>query len=170
MNENQFFFLISQQTQRTFLPVKILFLFFSLLMLGMIIYLLKITDWLKYSRGINLKEFGHFRAAEASALLKKWKKTKLRLSKRWESEAKLAIVEADGLLNEVLERTGYQGESLEQRLEQIDQSVLPNIEQILEARKIRNEIVNDPNYKIDLSKAKQIVKIYEQALQDLNAL
>jgi len=168
--ENTFYYLLSSELHQKLLPLKVLFLFASALLFFGIVYLLKISDWLKYHRGFDIKEFKDFKAKEATDFVKRWQKTKLRLTKNWESEAKLAIIEADALLDELLQRSGYPGENLEERLEQIDENVLANIKDVFQAHQICEEIVKSPDYKIDLKKAKQIIEIYDQTFQNLGAL
>ena len=170
MEGHPFLILISQETQRNFFPIKIICLIFSFFLFGMIIHLLRATDWLKYSRSLDLKEFKDFKAIEASAFAKKWKKTKKRLAKKWEGESKLAIIEADDLLGEVLGKKGYQGEDLEQGLREINKASLLNIKELEQAREVRDNIVSNPDYKIDLNKAKKIIEIYEQTFKSLNLL
>jgi len=168
--EDFFSFITSPELQRKLLPLKILFFLVSFGLAGLIIFLLRKTDWLKYYFGQDLTEFRSFKALETVEFAKKWTKTKKRLEKGWESEAKLALIEADQLLDELLKRTGYKGESLGERLKQLDNNVLPNIEEVWEAHKIRNNIVHDPDYKLSLAKANQMIEVYEKAFQHLEAI
>ena len=85
-------------------------------------------------------------------------------------QEKLAIIEADALLNEVLERMAYTGESLGERLKQVESSVLPNIEQVWQAHRVRNDIVHDPDYRLPVDRAKAILEVYEQAFKHFDAL
>ena len=133
-------FLTSQELQNAFFPLKILFLSFSLFLFISRIYILSKTGFSEYSFKASFQEFKSFKTFEAVEFVKKWKKTKMRLAKGWESEAKLAIIEADNLLNELLKRIGYQGENFNERLKQLDKNILANIDQVWEAHKIRNDI------------------------------
>ena len=168
--EDLFSHIISSELQKKFLLVKILFLFASLFLGGFVIWLLRKTEWLKYWFGRDLVEFRSFRAFEAVGFIKRWERTKRRLKKDWEPELKLSIIEADQLLDDLLKRMGYAGESLGERLKQLNSNVLPNIDQVWEAHKIRNNIVHDPDYKLSLSRTREIIKIYEQTFQNLEAL
>jgi len=162
--------IISPELQKQVLPLKILFIFISLILCGLIYNILKKTDWLKHLYGQDLAEFGSFKALEAIGFVKKWTRVKARLGRGWESEAKLSIIEADQLLNDLLKRMGYVGKSLGERLKQLDKEKLPNIEQVWEAHKIRNNLVHDSNYKLSLAKAEQALDIYSQTFKHLEAL
>lgn len=161
--------LFSQELQTKLLPVRILFLLLSIGLAGLVVYILQRVDWQKYRWGQNLVEFKAFRAFEAVDFVKKWQKAKARMEKGWEPEAKLAIIEADKLLDNLLQRMGYAGESLGERLKQLDESMLPNINQVWEAHKIRNNLVHDPNYKLSSESAQRAIAVYEQAFKHLEA-
>lgn len=161
---------ISPEIQKMLLPIKILFWLISLFCIGLIIYLLRKTDWLKYYRGQDLIEFKEFKAFESVGFVKKWTKVRARLAKGWESEAKLAIIEADQLLDDLLKRMGYSGETLGERLKQLEEKMLPNIDQVWEAHKIRNNLVHDPDYKLPFNEAKKAIDTYDQTFKHLEAL
>lgn len=170
MLEKIFSDFISPELQRTLLPFKILSIIISLGLGSLVIFFLRKTDWTKNQWGQDLVEFKSFKTFEAVGFVKKWEKAKVRLQKGWEPEAKLAIIEADQLLDDLLRRMGYVGESLGERLKQLDAEILPNIDQVWEAHKIRNNLVHDPDYKLSLNRAQSAIEIYEQAFQALEAL
>jgi len=168
--EEIFSYITSSELQRKLLPLKILFLLVSLGLIGFITYVLRKTEWLKYQFSQDLVEFKSFRAFEAVEFVKKWEATKKRLKKGWEPELKLSIIEADKLLDDLLKRMGYRGESLGERLKQLNSEVLPNIDQVWEAHKVRNNIVHDPDYRLSLDKAQKMIEVYEEAFKNLEAL
>jgi hypothetical protein len=65
---------------------------------------------------------------------------------------------------------GYVGETMGERMEKINVAVLPNIEDVWAAHKIRNNIVHDPDFRLSLDETKRAISIYEKALTDLGAL
>lgn len=150
--------------------IKILFIFISLLFLGVIIFTLFKSEWLKRIILWDLQEFLTYRPFGVSKVVGKWQKIKKRLETGIESEAKLAIIEADTMLDTILARMGFGGTTLGERLERLTAVSLPNIEEVKQAHKIRNNIIHDPTYKLDLEEAKKIISAYEKALTDLQAL
>lgn len=162
--------IISPELQAKLFPLKILFIFVTLFLIGAIFYIIRKTDLFKYQWSQDFTEFKEFKALDAVGFTKKWAKVKVRLSKGWETEAKLAIIESDQLLDNLLKRMGYVGENFSEKLKQIDAKALPNIEQVWEAHKIRDNLVHDPNYKLSFGNAKKIVEIYEQTFKILEAL
>ena len=102
-------------------------------------------------------------------MVKAWAKITSRLETGLESEYKLAVIEADSILDNILNRMGFSGETLGERLNKLTVATLPNCEQVREAHKIRNNIVHDPSYRLGLDEAKRVLGIYQQALRDLQA-
>ncbi len=162
--------LSSLQLQRKLIVFKAISIIFSIGALWFIVYVKRATAWLDITWKQKWTEFFSFKPYEAAVFTKKWGKTKKRLEKGWESEAKLAIIEADNLFDTTLKKMGYRGESLGERLKQLDENVLVNIEDVWEAHKIRNDIVHDPNYSFSIRKARLALDIYEQALKNLEVL
>ncbi len=161
--------LISPTFSGWLLILKILFIVAALILLGFIIFALAKTSWLKRLWIWDLVEFFSFRPYGVRKVVKAWAKITARLETGLESEYKLAIIEADSMLNDILKRMGFDGETLGERLERLTAATLPNLKQIWEAHKIRNNIVHDPNYRLTLDEARRVLDIYEQALRDLQA-
>ena len=159
---------ILNPTLSGWLPIlKILFTVVALILLGFIIFALVKTFWLRRLLIWDLVEFFSFRPYGARKVVKDWAKIAARLETGLESECKLAVIEADSMLNDILKRMGFGGETLGERLEKLTAATLPNLEQVLEAHKIRNNIVHDPDYRLTLDEAKRVLDVYEQALRDL---
>ena len=152
------------------LVLKISFLLFFFGFLGFIIFALIKTTWFRRIFLWDMQEFMTSRAYGTRKMERQWVRVKARLQAGTESEYKLAIIEADSMLDDILKRMGYGGASLGERLEKITSATLPNISDIGEAHKIRNNIVHDPDYRLGLDEVKNVVEIFEKALINLQAL
>ncbi len=137
-----------------------IFLFF-------IILFLKRTRWLEFKVLENMVEVTTHRPYGVQKTFKQWSKITKRLEGGKETEYRMAIIEADSLLGDILRKMGYKGETLRSLLEQVDTKILPNLEDIWYAHELRNNIVHDSNYDLNLENAKKAMKIYEQAFRDL---
>jgi len=149
--------------------LKILLIILSLILSGFFIFAFIKTSWLKRMLIWDIVEFFSFRPYGIRKVEKDWAKITARLETDLESEWKLATIEADSILNDILMKMGFAGETLGERLDRLTIATLPNLQQIREAHKIRNNIVHDPDYRVSLDEAKMAVGIYEQALRDLQA-
>ena len=152
------------------LVLKVIFLIFASFFLGFVIWALIKTTWFKRAFLQDLKEFFTYRPYGLKKFVKEWKKIKERSDTGLESEVKLALIEADALLDETLKRLGYPGESLGERSEKLTVDILPNLEEVRQVHKIRNNIIHDPTYQLNLEEAKESLAIYEKALINLDAL
>jgi len=166
-------YLISPQitNSTTFLILKIIFIVISLALFGFIIFTLTGgTLWLKRLILWDLQEIITFRPFGVRRIVKQWLGIKARLETGLEAEYKLAVIEADLMLDETLKRMGYGGETLGERLGKLTVISLPNLEEVKGAHKIRNNIVHDPDYRLSLNETKKVIAVYEKALTDLQAL
>jgi hypothetical protein len=156
----------SQALQQTLLPLQVFFFILSCVFLIVVIYVLSRSNWAKIFVLEQATEFFTYHPYGSKRMPKDWSKILEKLKTGKESEYKLAIVEADKALDEVLKKN-YRGASFEDRLNEVSSTIVPNIEGLRENHKIRNEIVFDPDYGLTLDDAKKMVKIYEKALFEL---
>ena len=87
-----------------------------------------------------------------------------------ENDLKVAIIEADKLLEEALREAGIRGASLGDRLKNIKQGQLPNIDDVWQAHRLRNDIVHQPTFKLKRDLAERSLAIYEETLRALHLL
>lgn len=152
------------------LTLRVIFLVVSLLLLAGIIFFLKKSSWLQIMYRFDVQDFLGAKTSLDRKYDRIWSKIKKRLERNSESEWKVAIIEADGFLNKTLEKIGYQGESLGERLQKLDTVTLPSIQEAWQAHRFRNNIVHDPDFKVSREEAENTIRFYEKALQDLNVL
>lgn len=150
--------------------VKIVFAVFSLFLIAAIFFLLLKSSWLKARALFDIFEFFTYRPYGAKKATKQWLKISARLNTPLESEYKLAVIEADSMFDDTLKRMNYGGDSLLERLEKVPQDILPDVEKVRLAHKVRNNIVHDPDYRLGLEEAKSALLSYEKALIDLGIL
>ena len=149
--------------------VKFVFIGFSLLLSGFIIFTFFAGSWIEWLLLYDISEFFTYKPFGVRRLEKAWKKVLTRTETGLESEYKLAVIEADSMLDDVLKRMGFSGETLEERLGKLTVATLPNIEEIRGSHRIRNNIVHDPDYRLSLDESRKILGVYEQAFKDLQA-
>jgi len=163
----------SPEMQQRLLFLKIVFLAISSVLIACIIYFIRHSRWWEFFfPKRHLEAFGSkdFKDFEKRKTVKTWEKSKKRLETKIPSEYKLAVIEADSFFNRILEKMGYAGESLGERLKKVPDGVLLNIDDIWEAHKIRNNIVHDLNYRLTQRTAEEVLRIYEEALKNLEIL
>ena len=162
-------FLVAPPIEGSLLIVKVIFIFFGIFFLGGAIYFFLTTSWFKKILLEDLYEVLTYRPYWLLGVKRKWGAIEKRLKSGLESEYKLAVIEADDLLDKTLKQGGFKGDSLGERLDKMTKEILPNLEEVLEAHKIRNNIVHDPNYKITLGEARRVISFFERALRSLES-
>ena len=99
-----------------------------------------------------------------------WEGVLLHINSASESDWKLAIIEADKIVDQILVLKDYKGESMAERMTSIDKNELESIELLWEAHKVRNRIAHQPGFRLDYNQAKKVIAYYEEVLKDLRAL
>jgi len=93
-----------------------------------------------------------------------------KLEKNNESDYKLALIEADNIFDNLLKKIGYQGEDMGERLKQITEAQLANIDDLWQAHKVRNRIAHESDFKLTYSQTKRAIEIFQRAARDLETL
>jgi len=142
----------------------------SIAAVGFIYYLVKNTSWLSFRYLRDLEDTSRFQNYNLHKVSREWMKIIGRLEKGLESEYKLAVIEADSLLNSIYGRLGYGGDSLGDKLKALNKDTCPNLELVAEAHKVRNGIVHDPDYHLALEEARKVIGIYEETMRFLRMI
>ena len=80
---------------------------------------------------------------------------------------KLAIIEADSMLEELLNQLGFKGESLGDKLKSADRDKFKSLTSAWEVHTIRNRIAHEGlNFEISHQEAKRIITLYEQIFRE----
>jgi hypothetical protein len=153
------------------LVTKFVFLALGFFFLGFIIWALVKISWFDKLIVRDAKEYLTYRPYYGWRKFDvRWQKIQKMVIAGLEPEAKLAIIEADSILNEVLKRIGHKGETFGERLDKATVDVLPNLEEVRRVHGIRNNIIHDPSYSLDIAEAKMALEVYRKALVELNVL
>ena len=101
---------------------------------------------------------------------KKWQIIAKRMAKGDEANVKLAVIEADKLLDIILQQMNLAGKDMGERLEKITPAQLSNLEDIWLAHKVRNRIVLEPEHHLSHSEAESAIAAYEKAFKELEVM
>lgn len=149
----------SYKWQEIVFVVKFIFIIISLLLIILIIILL-----LKIITGSTLhKPLISSRRLEPTfnkkKISRKWKKIAKRIESEVEANYKLAVLEADKIFNNIIKEFGY---GTEKRLS--------NIDEIKQASKFKEAVIEDKKLKISKEEAQKTVEAYRKGLEELGAL
>jgi hypothetical protein len=86
-----------------------------------------------------------------------------------QSDWKLAIMEADIMLYDVLDKSGFSGDTIGEMLKNTDRSKLETLDLAWSAHKVRNEIAHQGlDYVLSRSKVEEAIGNYEKVFDELN--
>lgn len=167
---NSIFYKIEAFTKSDwFLVSKILSVLLSLGLLAIIVVLLVRANIVRMQI-IKYKTFWEGAKYEKRRTIRVWKKIIKLLREHDEIKRKEAIILADKLLAEILERGGWLGKDLDEILSKISVAQLPHLEKIVSAHQIAKKILSDPSLSISHNEAVQILIIYEQTFRDFGLI
>ena len=161
------YFISSSQLQDMLFPVKLIFVFFAMFFLAAVIYLMFNSSWLQYKFLEDVTEFFSWQAFGQREMQSQWAKIRKRTESGAESDYKLAIIDADDFLAEVLDNGGYDGDDFENSINKAGRLIAPILNDVLKAHEVRNYIVHNPDYKLSVDLAKKILDTYESASKEI---
>lgn len=100
----------------------------------------------------------------------KWSKIERRMASRQEAEYKMAVIEADKLIDKVLFLMGYKGDTLGDKLKLMNRGQLESLDNVWVAHKLRNRIVHNPDEEISLDEAEDAIEKFKKALEELEVI
>jgi hypothetical protein len=149
--------------------VKILIGFYIFILLVDIVLLLILRD-----------VPGHFRTGvrgmdipiiSKGKMKKRWDKITGRLSSGDVSQYKIAVLEADALVDDILAGIGYKGQNMGEKFDQMESTHLDSHHETLkDAHSVRNRIVQEADFSIDQQTAHNVLAVYEDFLKYLEYL
>jgi len=103
------------------------------------------------------------------------------LQERWESiigrskinsaeSIRLAILDADNMVDELLSRMSLKGENMADRLENLSVDDFGSLSRLSSAHRIRNRIVHEPGFTISQEEAQKVIADYGSFLKEIGVI
>jgi len=98
---------------------------------------------------------------------KDWENVTKYISSTNENDWRQAIIEADIMLDTMLTKIGYAGETVAEKLKNVEESDFVTLKKAWEAHKIRNRIAHDGSkFKINKSEAERVIGLFDQVFKE----
>jgi hypothetical protein len=98
----------------------------------------------------------------------RWDKVLEHVANENPNDWRLAIIEADVMLDEVITRLGYQGNSLGDKLKGVARGDLKMLDAAWEAHRVRNQIAHEgSDYILTQREARRVIELYSLVFQEL---
>lgn len=153
----------------------VFFVIISLLLVGFIIYY--VYQWYEIRRDEDARVLREIEEAMAEDTVEpvevnvRWQHVVSLASSFSESDWRYAIIEADSMLDDLLIRLGFDGDSLGDRLRNVSDHHFPKKNQAWMAHKVRNRIAHESSsYHLTKSDALRTLRLYEEVFKDFNYL
>ena len=89
-------------------------------------------------------------------------------AKEW--EWKFAVIEADKLADLVLKRAGFAGESMGDRLVNIQDGQITSLQDLWDAHKVRNNLAHNVDYFLRYTEARRAIEKYQRFLEEMGVI
>jgi hypothetical protein len=97
----------------------------------------------------------------------RWQKVLDHVYSQNPSDWRLAIIEADTILEEMVTKMGYKGENLGEKLKSVEPSDFNTLQEAWEAHKVRNKIAHEGlNFQMDHREAKRVISLFEKVFKE----
>lgn len=97
----------------------------------------------------------------------RWERVERLMKSTTASDWRQAVIEADIILDEMLTRMGYDGDSIGDKLKQIEQSDFVTLNKAWEAHKIRNHLAHrGGDYVFPKNEAERVIGMYNQVFRE----
>jgi len=97
----------------------------------------------------------------------RWRKVLDHLFSQSQNDWKLAIIEADSMLFDLLNQLKFKGDTLGEKLKSTDRDTFHSLTSAWEAHNVRNKIAHEGvSFELSLHEAKRIVAMYEQIFEE----
>lgn len=101
------------------------------------------------------------------AMAHRWKNATKHVNSDNPNDWKQAILEADIILDDLLTRLGYKGESIGEKLKRVNPGDMKSLNDAWEAHKVRNQVAHQGSeYALDHHVAKQVINRYRKVFEE----
>lgn len=121
----------------------------------------------------EIEEYAHKQKEKAGklanpggAMNQKWQSVLTHVFSPNEADWKLAVIDADTMLEDLMDQLGFKGENLGEKLKSADQEKFKQLTSAWEVHIVRNKIAHEgADFVLSQHEAKRIIALYEQIFQ-----
>ncbi|MCR4325280.1 MAG: hypothetical protein NUV59_00525 [Patescibacteria group bacterium] len=145
-------------------------LFISLILTALVIYCAIRIQQIRYHERTMFDAMANtVRAVNIPKTQLRWQRITEQMESDDEHRWRLAILEADIMLNELLDTLGYKGETMADKMKQVAPADLNTIDLAWEAHKARNRIAHEGTHAhLSKDEAQRIIGLYRRVFRESN--
>ncbi len=129
---------------------------------GIIISGLSFFNVVEIKKRRRFNYFNRDEVKQESSTEKRWNSIKAHFQSQNPAEWRMAIIDADSMLEDLITGMGYQGETFGEKLKSIDRNIAPWLNDVWQVHLLRNKLAHEgSSYHLSDREAYQTFKIYE---------
>jgi len=105
-----------------------------------------------------------------SKYIPRWEAIKSRLASGSVAGGKIAVIEADKMLDEALGKLGFSGKNSNEKMEAIKAGQLAGVEELRNTRILYGKIMGDPGFETSLEEIKSALSDYERFFRGIEMI
>jgi len=143
-------------------------IFFSLLCVAGIVYCAMRILQIRRAEWANYRKAAHTVVADDVPRTQlRWNRVLEHANSSDEHKWRLAILEADIMLNELLDLQGYKGETIAEKMKQVSRTNFNSIDDAWEAHKVRNRVAHEgADYHISEREKDHVINLFERVFKE----
>jgi hypothetical protein len=116
----------------------------------------------------DLKVEPAFEATQAgdNVMARRWNDAMQHVESENPNDWKQAIMEADIILDDLLTKMGYHGESIGEKLKRVATGDMKSLNEAWEAHKVRNQIAHEQGFTLNHHEAKNVIGMYRKVFEE----
>ena len=155
---------------RTALIIELVLLLLNLIVIVGIFIVTRLTwPYLPHFTS-NTKSKKKVLVLKDTVLQDRWRRVTARARTETPETAKLALIEADTFVDDVLKRLNLTGKTMAERLEELNEDEFKSLEAVWRAHRLRNTVVHSPDIEVSKEQIERALKAYESFLQEAGVL
>ncbi len=167
-SDTTFVGLVKSSFMQFFSYFKFISVILSTLLIFFINYLYK---KLKVLGEIDEAKYRHKDVEEDKNINQSWERVLGHANSENESEWRLAILEADIMLNDLLEKLSLPGDTMAEKLKSVEKTDFTTIDMAWEGHKIRNRIAHDgASFQLSSHETKRVIGLYKQVFEEFRII
>lgn len=164
--EDIFLFFLSPAWQNIVSILKPVCLLAIVIFLLAILWVMTKSKWLYWYFIWDSQDLLHGEPAQFSKKAQEaWSNIRKKALSRKEAEQRVGIREGEKIVEDVLFKMGYKGDTMREKLEAATEAQIPNLEELSVAAEIYNNIVSNPDYRVTRDQARSVFNAFENFLK-----
>lgn len=149
--------------------VRIVFIILDIILLIFVIFLI-VKSWRFRPKFVMTPEGEKTYTLETAILKERWESVVNRSKINSPESIKASIIDADNLVDDLLQRMRLEGENVAERMEKLSTADFHTFNQLSAAHHVRNRLVHEPGFSVSHEEANKVLENYASFLREIGAI